>query len=83
MTLLEQCRYWIQNNEPQNAVTVIEALPQEERDEALLLLLEQARSALAGADGNVSSSLLGADEIATLESFDDGNSGYFYSLLDI
>ena len=60
MTLLEQCRYWIQNNEPQNAVTAIEALPQEERDEALLLLLEQARSALAGADGNVSSSLLGS-----------------------
>lgn len=82
MTLLEQCRYWIQNNEPQNAVTAIEALPQEELNEALLLLLEQARSALAGADGNVSSSLLGADEIATLESFDDGNSGYFYSLLD-
>ncbi len=78
MTLLEQCRAWLQSGEPQRAVDAIEALSGGERSGELLLVLEEARQALR----KPVPSLLGEEELAVLESFDDGNSGYFYRLLD-
>ena len=95
MDLLKQCQQWFEQDEAQKVIDTLEAIPAEERTPELDSELAKAYIAVADigerepfekalellAPHEDTGSLLSAEDIETLESFDDGVSGYFWRML--
>ena len=95
MDLLKQCQQWFEQDEAQKVIDTLEAIPAEERTPELDSELAKAYIAVAHigerepfekalellAPHEDTGSLLSAEDIETLESFDDGVSGYFWRML--
>ena len=95
MDLLKQCQQWFEQDEAQKVIDTLEAIPAEERTPELDSELAKAYIAVADigerepfekalvlpALHEDTGSLLSAEDIETLESFDDGVSGYFWRML--
>ena len=95
MDLLKQCQKWFEQDEAQKVIDTLEAIPAEERTPELDSELAKAYIAVADigerepfekalvfpALHEDTGSLLSAEDIETLESFDDGVSGYFWRML--
>ena len=93
MEVLQQCKKWNQNGEYQKIIDAVEAIPREERTPEMDSELQQAYSALNNQEKQEleheivpkiyadTGSLLSADDIAILESFNEGVTGYFGKML--
>lgn len=93
MEILQQCKKWNQNGEYQKIIDAVEAIPREERTPEMDSELQQAYSALNNQEKQEleheivpkiyadTGSLLSADDIAILESFNEGVTGYFGKML--
>ena len=73
---------WKENGESQKIIDAIEALPAEERTSELEDVLAEARRCMAGAEAAPAEPILAEEDVAFLESLDDGVSGFFHKMLD-
>ena len=76
MEVLKQCQLWFEQDEFQKVIDALEAIPAGERTPEMDSELAKAYMAIAD-----TGSLLSAEDIETLASFDDGVSGYFGKML--